>query len=107
MTFQVYDRDFFKSNDLIGESVIDLRPLIEDASLAKRPMSLTKDYYEQYLKEEFPEYTDLKFESDGQSFWVNLASKNSDGKIEVNGKLRIQIDVYPKADAEKQKVGEA
>jgi hypothetical protein len=107
MTFQVYDRDFFKSNDLIGESVLDLRPLIEDASLAKRPMSLTKDYYEQYLKEEFPEYTDLKFESDGQSFWVNLASKNEFGKIEVYGKLRLQIDVYPKVDAEKMKVGEA
>jgi len=38
---------------------------------------------------------------------VNLASKNEFGKIEVNGKLRIQIDVYPKVDAEKQKVGEA
>ena len=59
------------------------------------------------MKETFPDYADLKFESDGQSFWVNLACKNEKGQIEVNGKLRLQIDVYPKADAEKQKVGEA
>jgi hypothetical protein len=30
-TIQVWDRDFFASNDLIGEAQIDLKPLFEDA----------------------------------------------------------------------------
>lgn len=47
---QAYDLDLFKSNDLIGEAVVDLEALFEDAELAKRQMSLTADYYDEYLK---------------------------------------------------------
>lgn len=37
-----------------------------------------------------------------------MIGKNEDtGKMECNGKVRIQIDVYPIADAEANKVGEA
>ena len=46
MTFQAYDLDLFKSNDLIGQNVLDLGPMFEDSEIAKRPMALTKDYYE-------------------------------------------------------------
>ena len=35
LTVQVYDRDLFTSNELIGDSVIDLKPLFEDARLTK------------------------------------------------------------------------
>ena len=41
--------DLFKSNDLIGQTVLDIEPMIEDSMLAKRPMSLTKEYYDEYL----------------------------------------------------------
>mmetsp|Transcript_510 Transcript_510/g.628 ORF Transcript_510/g.628 Transcript_510/m.628 type:complete len:132 (+) Transcript_510:226-621(+) len=50
LTVQAFDRDFFKSNDLIGENIIPMKHAIVDAELAKRPISLTKDYYEEYLK---------------------------------------------------------
>ena len=33
---QAYDLDLFKSNDLIGEAVLDLETMIEDSELAKR-----------------------------------------------------------------------
>jgi len=64
MKVQCYDRDFFKSNDLIGEDSIDLKNIIEDVALAKRPLSLTKDYYEQYLKPVF-NVENLEFTDDG------------------------------------------
>ena len=47
---QTYDLDLFKSNDLIGEAVLNLETMIEDSELAKRMMSLTADYYNEFLK---------------------------------------------------------
>ena len=41
LTVQAYDLDLFKSNDLIGQAVIDIGPLFEDSDLAKRPISLS------------------------------------------------------------------
>lgn len=49
-TLQSYDRDFFKSNDMIGEAQISLKQLIEDCSLVKRPLGLNKEYYDGVLK---------------------------------------------------------
>lgn len=68
--------------------MLNLKPLIEDASLTKSGVSLNKEYYEQYLKKTFPNYAQLTFSSDGNSFWVNLASKEK-GKVVVNGRLRL------------------
>ena len=48
---QIWDRDFFASNDLIGEANIDLRPLFEDAIETGRTFGIVKDYYESYLKD--------------------------------------------------------
>jgi len=45
LTLQAWDRDFFASNDLIGEIQLDLRPLFEDVIETDRQMSFTKDYY--------------------------------------------------------------
>lgn len=42
LTVQAYDRDFFKSNDIIGASIIDLQQLFEDAALTHRPLALNK-----------------------------------------------------------------
>jgi hypothetical protein len=44
----MYDRDFFKANDIIGDATLDLKLLIEDCSLSKRPISLNQKYYEDY-----------------------------------------------------------
>jgi hypothetical protein len=62
--------------------------LIEDASLTKTGVSLNKRYYQEFLKQKFPNYAELTFSSDGNSFWVNLAAKEK-GKVVVNGKVRL------------------
>ena len=77
---QAYDLDLFKSNDLIGEAVIDLETMVEDSELAKRPMSLTADYYDEFLKPE-KKMSGLTFDKeDSRKFWVNLISKDASGK---------------------------
>lgn len=92
-TLQAYDRDFFKSNDIIGDTTIDLRLAILDASLSGRPLSLNKTYYEAYLKEKG---FDLVYK-DENTFWLPMRSRDSaTGKISENGKVRVQIDIYPK-----------
>ena len=101
--------DLFSSNDIIGECKLNLRPMIEDAENAKRPMSLSKNYYDEYLKPEGI-MDGLTFTEDKTSFWIELKNKEEKNKkmeTVVNGKLRIQISVYPKKDAEDNKVGEA
>ncbi len=45
LNVQAYDRDFFKSNDIIGEAKVDLKQPIEDSILTKRPISLNKTYF--------------------------------------------------------------
>ena len=50
LTVQGWDKDFFKSNELIGEFKLDLKPLITDASLTKSAVTLNRTYYEEYLK---------------------------------------------------------
>lgn len=44
---------------------------------------------------------------DDSSFWVQLVTRDENGQIEKTGKVRVQIDVYPKKLAEMNKVGEA
>ena len=104
LKIQAYDRDFFKSNDLIGEAEIDLEPLIRDSEISVRPMAVAKDYYDEYLKPE-KGWGDIKFHEDKQSFWVKMMSKNEKGEMECNGEVRIQIDVLPKAESLKNPVG--
>ena len=79
LTVQAYDRDFFKSNDLIGEDQIDLEPLLKDVALSKRPLSLTKEYYDEFLTPDCG-IDNLEFHDDHQSFWVKLYGKSTDKK---------------------------
>ena len=43
---QLFDRDFFSSNDIICTTELNLRRPIEDVSISKRPLQITKKYYE-------------------------------------------------------------
>lgn len=100
----------FKSNDLIGQVVIDLEELFSDGELAKRGMSLTKDYYDEYLVAEKGWKKDtLTFDKDEpRHFWVNFMGKDKDsGKEVFMGKLKLQIDILPKKDALASPVGAA
>lgn len=49
-SLQAFDRDFFKGGDMIGEASINLKQLLEDCSLVKKPLGLNKSYYKDVLK---------------------------------------------------------
>jgi hypothetical protein len=71
LNLQLFDRDFFKSNDTIGEASIDLGPLMEDVALTKRPLTLNRAYYLSYFKNKTK--SDLEFK-DESSFWLTIDS---------------------------------
>lgn len=75
LTLQAYDRDFFKSNDVIGTATIDLENAIEDCRLSKRPLPVNKKYYTDYMKPKGANYT---FKDDN-SFYVDVIG-TKDGK---------------------------
>jgi len=78
--------------DIIGEAQIDLKDVIIDSALTKRPLGLNKKYYNDYMKAK-----GYKFEfKDDNTFWVSIMGRNDKGEMTENGKLRIQIDIYPK-----------
>ena len=93
MTLQLYDRDFFKSNDIIGDATLDLMTAINDAALTKRPLGITRKYYNDCLKDSVK----LDFKDDS-TFWLPVQSMNEKtGKLEEQGKVRLQINILPKA----------
>lgn len=108
-TIQAYDRDFFKSNEIIGSHIIDLRQIFEDADLTKRPIRMTKSYYEKYMlsEEDKKDGRGFKFSEDGDSFWVPLIGKNEAGVLEGHGEVRIRIDITTMEYANDNKVGSA
>ena len=70
-------------------------------------MSLTQDYYDEFLKPE-KKMSGLTFDSeDSRKFWVDMVSKDEKGSRVVNGRLKISIDVVPKEIAVLNPVGEA
>ena len=46
LSIQAYDRDFFKSNDIIGSCILDLKQAFTDVELTKRPLGITKPYFD-------------------------------------------------------------
>jgi Ca2+-dependent lipid-binding protein len=60
-TVQVWDRDFFASNDLIGEVNLDLKHIFNDVIEAGRTFSLSKKYYNSFLKDHMPADVTLQF----------------------------------------------
>jgi hypothetical protein len=102
---QAYDRDFFKSNDIIGATQIDLRKPFEDAELTKRPLRVDKKYHDEYMRQKGD--APLEWDKDGSSFWMPMNQKNKDNVMENNGFVRIRIDITTAACAEKNKVGSA
>lgn len=107
LTVQGYDLDLFKSNDLIGQVVIDVKHMLEDCEIAKRGMSLTQEYYDEYLHPECG-MDGLTFDKeDKRQFWVHLMGKDDNGKLESHGRLKMSLEILPMKDAEANPVGEA
>lgn len=92
MTLQAYDRDFFKSNDMIGEVTIDLKDPILDSALSGRPLCVNKKYYNDYMKPKGAVFT----YKDDNSFFVDIKGLDAKtGVVKTNGKVRVQIDILP------------
>lgn len=106
-SLQAYDRDFFKSSDMIGEASIVLKQLLEDCSLVKKPLGLNKNYYEHVLKPN--NFQKVEFDPKDESrFWMTMLAKDPEtGAIKQHGKVKVQIDVLPADQADKNKVGKA
>lgn len=66
---------------------------------------MNKTYYNKILKNLNPKL-EMDFK-DENSFWVQLITRDENGQVEKTGKVRVQLDVYPKKLAEMNKVGEA
>ena len=95
-TIQCWDRDFFASNDLIGECCLDLKGLFNDVVETGRSFQLNKKYYNAFLKSVLPKDLELEFE-DEDSFWVPVKGKDATtGDIIVQGYVRISINLMPK-----------
>lgn len=81
--------------------------ILNDCSLTKKPLSLNKKYYEDVLSKA-DKNLKLKFDrEDDNKFWVGLFAKNKEGKIESRGDVRVQIDILPVDQADKNPVGKA
>jgi hypothetical protein len=79
---------------------------MEDCTLVKSPVNLSKKYYEEVLKVSNPNLKMDFDKSDETKIWLPLISKK-DGKTITNGFVRVQIDIFPKLHAEKNPVGKA
>ena len=103
-TIQAYDRDFFKSNDIIGSFRMDLKQAFEDVELTRRPLGINKTYFEKYMMKEGME---IEWK-DNESFFIPITSKNTEtNELEKTGWVRIQIDIVPKDYAKDNAVGSA
>ena len=85
--------------------MIDLKQAFEDVSITKRPLGINKNYFTDYMLKEGEK--NFEWKEDGNSFFVPVVSKNSDGKMEQNGFVRIQLEIVPSDYADTNKVGDA
>lgn len=92
---------------MIGEAAINLKQLLEDCSLVKKPLGLNQLYYKDVLKPN--DFQDLKFDpKDDSRFWMEMKKKDpKTGKTEKFGQVKVQIDVLPADQADKNAVGKA
>lgn len=110
-TVQAYDRDFFKSNDIIGSATIDLTQVLKDAELTQRPLQVDKKYYMKYMKKEGEKALEMgEDDIHGSFFWLDMMSKEIDKKTKAermvsNGKVRVRIDITTYDYYEKTKIG--
>ena len=95
----MYDRDLLSSNEMFGTTSINLTDAFIDASLTKKPIAITKKYYENYLSKESKFFKKGasqidKFE-DANKFWLKVKGPNKDGEVKDVCKICVQIDIIP------------
>jgi hypothetical protein len=74
---------------MIGEATINLKQILEDCSLVKKPLVLNKPYYQDVLKPN--SFQKIEFdEKDASRFWLVMQAKDpKTGKIENHGKVKV------------------
>ena len=78
LTVQAWDKDILKCDDVIGDIVFNVTPLVNDVEITGRKMILQKEYWDKYMKEKLLQnnesYIDqIEFDNDDKSkFWVPL-----------------------------------
>ena len=89
---------------MIGDSVINLQLPIDDAAISKRPISLSKQYYEQSIKKRVPDLN-IEFKDDSTFYLPVMQTNAKTGETSEQGKIRVQIDILSQDQADKNKVG--
>lgn len=115
MTLQGWDKDVLASNDLIGETQIDLKSLVDDALVKKDRMILQKNYFDNWMKEQLQNSETAKVademtfdDDDKDRFWLPIRRHNKEQDVYVqSGEILCSITVIPKVQAEKLPQGEA
>ena len=51
LTVQAWDKDIIKCDDVIGDIVFNVTPLVNDVEITGRKMILQKEYWDKYMKE--------------------------------------------------------
>lgn len=121
LTMQAWDKDIIASNDLIGEFTLDIGPLFRDAYLTGRLQSLTKGYWESYMKKKLLEDGDesanlIKFDGDGElegtakdnytRFWFPIKRFDTDKSKWIDtGEIQVSLQIYPREEADKNPQG--
>ena len=80
VTVQAWDWDLIGGNELIGESQIDIGPLMDDILLTNRTQALTYKYWNEYLQRIYsdsgsPLAQEIAFESTEdteEKFWIPI-----------------------------------
>lgn len=111
LTIETYDKDIISSNELIGQAQFDIMPIVEDAILTNRMMSMNKKYFNDFMKPELLKshknqvVNDIEYEDDTK-FWVpmRMAKRKSNGDVVFTaaGEVLCSLQIYPKAEADKQ-----
>lgn len=109
LTLQSYDRDFFKSNEMLGEASVDLEQIINDCQLVQKPLAFNQKYFNEVMDQGLLDMNNApKFDrGDHDKFWLKLMGRKENGDIGCTGQVRIQVNVLPIKVAEKNPVGKA
>mmetsp|Transcript_4050 Transcript_4050/g.3879 ORF Transcript_4050/g.3879 Transcript_4050/m.3879 type:complete len:713 (+) Transcript_4050:1971-4109(+) len=97
VNLQLWDRDFFSANDIIGDASFDFKDLaLEawDSGLRTKMLGKAEGAQDRLMRRE------------SEKFWVDFKKREKDGTETKAGKVLISFELVPEAKAEACKVGE-
>lgn len=94
---QLWDRDFFSANDIIGDASFDFKDLALEAWDSEQRLKMMG---------KSDSTQDRLMRRENEKFWVDFKKTNADGTTEKAGKVLVSFELVPEARAEACKVGE-